>query len=65
MRELFFEPGAFNAARLGLRGFVEKIVIPPGEGLLHVVGNLGEMLAAASGRNGKTSRCRLYGNAQD
>ena len=41
-----------DAARLALRGFVEKIVIPPGDGLLHVVGNLGEMLTAASGRNG-------------
>jgi len=29
-----------DAARLALRGFVEKIVIPPGEGLLQVVGNL-------------------------
>jgi len=41
-----------DAARLALRGFVEKIVIPPGDGLLQVVGNLGEMLTAASGRNG-------------
>ncbi len=28
-----------------------QIVIPPGKGLLQVVGNLDEMLKAASGRN--------------
>jgi site-specific DNA recombinase len=39
-----------DAARQALRGFLEKIVIPPGEGLLQVVGNLGMMLAAAHGR---------------
>lgn len=39
-----------DAARLALRGFLEKIVIPPAEGLLQVVGNLGAMLAAAHGR---------------
>jgi site-specific DNA recombinase len=41
-----------DAARQSLRGFLEKIVIPPGEGLLQVVGNLGEMLTAAGDRNG-------------
>jgi site-specific DNA recombinase len=41
-----------DAARQALRGFIDKIVIPPGDGLLQVVGNLGEMLTAASGRNG-------------
>jgi site-specific DNA recombinase len=40
-----------DAARQALRGFLEKIVIPPGDGLLQVVGNLGAMLAAAQGRN--------------
>jgi site-specific DNA recombinase len=40
-----------DAARRALRGFLEKIVIPPGDGLLQVVGNLGSMLAAAQGRN--------------
>jgi site-specific DNA recombinase len=44
--------GQRDAARLALRDFIERIVIPPGEGLLQVVGNLGEMLTAASGRNG-------------
>jgi site-specific DNA recombinase len=39
-----------DAARQALRGFLEKIVIPPGDGLLQVVGNLGSMLAAAQGR---------------
>lgn len=41
-----------DAARQTLRGFIDRIVIPPGDGLLQVVGNLGEMLTAASGRNG-------------
>ena len=41
-----------DTARETLRGFLEKIVIPPGDGLLQVVGNLGEMLTAASGGNG-------------
>ena len=40
-----------DAARQALRGFLEKIVIPPGDGLLQVVGNVGAMLAAAPGRN--------------
>lgn len=39
-----------DAARQALRGFVEKIVIPPGDGLLQVMGNLGAMLDAAQGR---------------
>jgi len=39
-----------DAARLALRDFLEKIVIPPGDGLLQVVGNVGAMLAAAQGR---------------
>ena len=37
-------------ARQALRGFIDRIVIPP-EGLLQVVGNLGVMLAAAQGRS--------------
>ena len=36
-----------DAARQALRGFLEKIVIPPGDGLLQVVGNVGSMLNAA------------------
>lgn len=40
-----------DAARQALRGFVEKIVIPPGDALLQVVGNFGEMLAAAQARS--------------
>jgi site-specific DNA recombinase len=39
-----------DAARLALRGFLQKIVIPPGDGLLQVVGNVGLMLAAAQDR---------------
>ena len=39
-----------DAARQALRGFLDRIVIPPGTGPLRVIGNLGEMLAAASGR---------------
>jgi site-specific DNA recombinase len=40
-----------DLARQELRGFIDHIVIPPGDGLLQVVGNLGEMLTAAGGRN--------------
>lgn len=39
-----------DAARQALRGFVERIEIPPGDELLRVVGHLGSMLAAAQGR---------------
>ena len=45
-----------DAARLALRGFLDKIVIPPGDGLLQVVGNVGSMLAAAQGRATKSMR---------
>jgi hypothetical protein len=41
-----------DAARQMLRGFIDRIVIPPGDGLLQVAGNLGEMLTAASGQTG-------------
>ena len=41
-----------ETAPQALRGFIDKIIIQPGDGLLQVVGNLGEMLTAASGRNG-------------
>ena len=47
--------GEHDAARQALRGFLDKIVIPPGDGLLQVVGNLGEMLKAAGGRNGSAA----------
>jgi hypothetical protein len=43
--------GEHDAARQALRGFLEKIVIPSGNGLLQVVGNFGEMLKAAAARN--------------
>ena len=36
-----------ESARTTLRGFIDRIVIPPGDALLQVVGNLGEMLTAA------------------
>jgi hypothetical protein len=36
-----------ESARTTLRGFIDLIVNPPGDGLLQVVGNLGEMLTAA------------------
>jgi len=39
------------SARQALRGLIDQIVIPPGQGLLQVVGNLGELLKAATGRN--------------
>jgi len=31
---------------IGPRGFIDRIVIPPGDALLQGVGNLGEMLVA-------------------
>jgi hypothetical protein len=37
-------------ARAALRGLVDRIVIPPGNGLLRVEGNLGAILATAHGR---------------
>lgn len=52
-----------DAARQALRGFLDKIVIPPGEGLLQVVGNLGSMLAAAQGRS-KAVACVGCGGVQ-
>jgi site-specific DNA recombinase len=39
-----------DAAREALRGFLQSITIPPGDGLLQVTGNLGVMLAAAVGQ---------------
>ena len=36
-----------ESARTTLRGFIDRIVIPSGDALLQVVGNLGEMLTAA------------------
>lgn len=39
-----------HAARLALRGLIDKIVVPPNDGLLKVVGNLGAMLETAHGR---------------
>lgn len=44
-----------DAARMALRGLIDKIIVPPGDGLLQVVGNLGEMLTAASGRKSATT----------
>jgi len=41
-----------ETARQALRGFIDRIVIPPGDELLQVVGDLGSMLTAASGRDG-------------
>ena len=40
-----------ETARQALRGFIDRIVIPPGDALLQVVGNLGSMLTAANARN--------------
>jgi site-specific DNA recombinase len=36
-------------ARQALRGFIDRIVIPPGDALLQIVGDLGSMLTAAGG----------------
>lgn len=40
-----------ESARSTLRGFIDRIVIPPGDGLLRVVGKLGEMPTAAGARS--------------
>ncbi len=50
-----------DAARLALRGFIDRIEIPPGDELLQVVGNLGEMLTAAGARNGSGPAAVGYG----
>lgn len=50
-----------DAARQALRGFLDKIVIPPGDGLLQVVGNVGAMLAAAQGRAVKSNTAGYVG----
>ena len=39
-----------EAARQAVRGLMESIIIPPGDGLLQVTGNLGAMLATAAGQ---------------
>ena len=44
------QDGERDAARQALRGFIDQIVIPPADGLLQVVGNLGAMLDAAAGQ---------------
>ena len=49
-----------DAARQTLRGFLDKIVIPPDDGLLQVVGNLGAMLAVAQGRTRSGSNAVGY-----
>jgi hypothetical protein len=50
-----------EAARSALRGFVAAIVIPPGDGLLEVRGDLERMLAAAAGeRDGSVLAAVAY-----
>jgi DNA invertase Pin-like site-specific DNA recombinase len=39
-----------SRAREAVRALIEQVVIPPGDGLLRVVGNLGKMLEAAGGQ---------------
>ena len=48
-----------EAARQALRGFIDRIVIPPGDALLQVVGNFGEMLTAANGRGRLPLLCEI------
>jgi hypothetical protein len=54
-----------DAARQALRGFIDKIVIPPGDGLLQVLGNLAAMLAAAQGRQQPSTRAMLVAGARN
>jgi hypothetical protein len=51
LAEALEHEGEHDAARQALRGFLDTNIIPPGDGLLQVVGNFGEMLTAASGWN--------------
>ena len=50
-----------DAARQALRGFLDKIVIPAGDELLQVVGNIGSMLAAAQSRASKSDAVAYVG----
>jgi len=54
-----------ESSRQALRGFVDRVVIPPGEGLLQVVRNLGEMLTAAGGGSGKALFRKLVAGARN
>ena len=42
-----------GAAREALRGLIDKVVVPPGDGLLMIHGNLGKMLEASGGKDCK------------
>jgi hypothetical protein len=50
-----------DAARQALRGFLDRILIPSGDGLLRVVGNVGAMLDAAQGRSPSPAAVRNVG----
>jgi site-specific DNA recombinase len=51
-----------DEARQAVRGFIERIEIPPADELLQVVGNLGRMLDAAQGRpNSDSLACGIDG----
>ena len=49
-----------DAARQALRGFLDRIEIPPGDGLLKVVGNVGaDVVGGLRSRKGRQSVGRL------
>ncbi len=50
-----------DAARQALRGFLERILIPEGDGLLQVIGNVGMMLDAAQGLSPSRALVRNIG----
>lgn len=50
-----------DAARETLRGFLDRIVITPADGLLQVVGNVGMMLTAAQGRSASNAAVAISG----
>jgi len=58
----FEDPEQRETARQALRGFIDRIVIPPGDQLLQVVGNLGEMLSATGDRDAAAVAAALVGN---
>jgi hypothetical protein len=51
------DAGVREMARQALRGFIDRIVIPPGDAVLQVVGDCGSMLTAA--RRGTAQHCLL------
>ena len=61
LRDALAKPEGRSQAADPFRGCFDKNVIPPGDGLLQVVGNVGSMLAAAQGRPSGTKAVGIVG----